>query len=497
MKLRAKLITSFGTLLLVVILVFTAITYGTFAEFLTREGKEVLQLKAQAFLLQFNGVMDQEYARFRRARRNWHGRGPGTISGKEGELAARGIFRNVSVLAGASARRAEFPAQPAAKTAARPQDLDLRLVQLPEGIFLVGPLVGKAGRSEGLLAARLDLARLRRFLLAQARVAKALIALSLHGHLLTACSPPGGPSLEGAQVAALLRPSWEKTGQALSLGRYLVLTSMATREGVQISYILPRGVSHRELAKLKDRLFVAILLLGYLAVWLVLVIAYRISRPISDLCQASKDIISFNYETPVKLLSGQDEIGALGESFETMRRKIKELVSQDSLTRTYNRRHLMEVLGKEVAKALRLGEELSCLMIDIDHFKRINDRYGHRCGDEVLERLGRLLMAEVRSYDTLARYGGEEFTLLLPNTGTETAWHIAERLRQRVAAFAFSWQGETIRCTLSLGVSTLAGGRPADPESLIDQADQALYAAKDAGRNRTVLFRAADLDREG
>jgi len=143
---------------------------------------------------------------------------------------------------------------------------------------------------------------------------------------------------------------------------------------------------------------------------------------------------------------------------------------------------------EEISQWLRRGGQLSCLLVDLDYFKQINDRHGHQAGDLVLQEVARTLSKELRASDVLARYGGEEFVLLLPATGSERAAEIAERLRTAIASLALtSGRGMSLRVTASFGLASLVGGQRAtlqDPGLwLLRQADQALYTAKAHGRN--------------
>jgi diguanylate cyclase (GGDEF)-like protein len=161
----------------------------------------------------------------------------------------------------------------------------------------------------------------------------------------------------------------------------------------------------------------------------------------------------------------------------------------DVLTQVANRRFFDRRLREEISQWLRRGGELSCLLVDLDCFKQINDRHGHQTGDMVLQEVARTLSKGLRESDVLARYGGEEFVLLLPATGSERAAEIAERLRAAVACLVISpAQGVMLQVTASIGLASLAGGRSATLEDpglwLLRQADQALYAAKANGRNR-------------
>jgi len=166
--------------------------------------------------------------------------------------------------------------------------------------------------------------------------------------------------------------------------------------------------------------------------------------------------------------------------------EIHRLAILDGLTQTHNRRYLTEFLDAEVSRAVRYGRPLSLLIFDLDRFKSINDAHGHLGGDHVLRELADCVRPEVRTGDVFARYGGEEFALVLVETPLDHAAAAAERLRAKIAAHAFDFQGRTIRATVSIGVA----GTPADPvdtpTDLLAAADARLYLAKQTGRNRVV-----------
>jgi two-component system cell cycle response regulator len=157
--------------------------------------------------------------------------------------------------------------------------------------------------------------------------------------------------------------------------------------------------------------------------------------------------------------------------------------TSDALTACVNRRALLDRLEEELERVNRYDLTLGVMMIDVDHFKRINDSRGHVVGDDVLRQLGAMLRAEVRAVDTVARYGGEEFVILLPETALAGAVALAERIRERVAQRDFAEDGSGLRTTISIGVTTLAADDVEDPEGVLTRADAALYRAKDAGRN--------------
>lgn len=162
----------------------------------------------------------------------------------------------------------------------------------------------------------------------------------------------------------------------------------------------------------------------------------------------------------------------------------------DPLTGVYNRRHLDRRLSEEVSIALRYGLPLSVLLLDIDFFKKINDRHGHQAGDEVLVAMVKLVSKELREVDVLARYGGEEFLIIAPHTNLLDATNVAERVRKCVEAHTFSLPNglggvSEIKVTVSIGVASSADGA-ADEERLVQVADKNLIQAKQDGRNRVI-----------
>jgi len=171
----------------------------------------------------------------------------------------------------------------------------------------------------------------------------------------------------------------------------------------------------------------------------------------------------------------------------TLANELKELAATDSLTGILNRRTIEVETMRQLAQIKRSGDNVAIMMIDVDHFKQINDRHGHPAGDEVLRRLAHLMRSVVRGTDYIARYGGEEFCILLPATGEKQAAALAERLRRLYSELRVDWNGHSLQSTISIGVadSRQAGS---DLETLIKAVDTALYQAKHQGRNRVVGF---------
>ncbi|MDX9859504.1 MAG: diguanylate cyclase [Rhodospirillales bacterium] len=167
--------------------------------------------------------------------------------------------------------------------------------------------------------------------------------------------------------------------------------------------------------------------------------------------------------------------------------KIREMAVTDELTGLFNRRHFFERLKVEMNRAKRYGHPLSCVILDLDHFKRVNDTHGHPAGDSVLRSVAQVLQSNCRSADVLARYGGEEFVGILPETTIEGAASMAEKVRMAIESMAVAVaDGQDVRITASFGVAgvTQSDGAEIDEDELTRLADQALYRAKTTGRNR-------------
>ena len=173
---------------------------------------------------------------------------------------------------------------------------------------------------------------------------------------------------------------------------------------------------------------------------------------------------------------------------ESILKKYKEfnhLIRFDTLTNLYNRRALESFFHQELNRVRRYNQNLSVLMLDVDFFKKVNDQYGHKVGDEVLKRLSATFKDELREVDIAARYGGEEFVILMPETDKNIAFKVATRLRQKSEQLSFSVKG--LHVTISGGISAA----PTDGDQihqLIEKADKAMYQAKQKGRNRIELF---------
>ncbi|MCW8908201.1 MAG: diguanylate cyclase [Sedimenticola sp.] len=175
------------------------------------------------------------------------------------------------------------------------------------------------------------------------------------------------------------------------------------------------------------------------------------------------------------------------QALEAANSELDRLGRTDGLTGLLNRRAWEECLHNEYKRFARSRQNATLVMFDIDHFKKVNDTYGHQAGDEVIRQVARQLQESKREVDIGGRYGGEEFCVILLDTDSQGGELFAERLRKAVAALTFDWEGQKFQCTISLGISQLTPEQPA-PGTWLEQADKALYQSKEGGRNRTTIY---------
>ncbi|MDB4906668.1 MAG: putative rane protein [Gemmatimonadetes bacterium] len=198
----------------------------------------------------------------------------------------------------------------------------------------------------------------------------------------------------------------------------------------------------------------------------------------------------FTQEYDVDSDKRSDAITAVGSAYNRVRSQLASMVLTDPLTGCLNRRGFDQALAREVSRASRAKSELSMLALDLDHFKRVNDTLGHMAGDDVLRRIGELLLQTARGGDVVARTGGEEFSILLPDTGAAGAYMLATRLCETVRERPFQAGSEQVGITVSIGVVSATPGLvpPTSAEELARRADEALYGAKRGGRDRTRVW---------
>ncbi len=190
----------------------------------------------------------------------------------------------------------------------------------------------------------------------------------------------------------------------------------------------------------------------------------------------------------------QEDLAERERQLSEVNDKLLHISLTDGLTGVDNRRSLEERLHEMFEHSLRLHEPIAVVMCDIDHFKLVNDTHGHAAGDEILKQFAGILKHQAREIDRVGRYGGEEFLLLLPGTVLDAAVTFAERLRECVDSHTFSFEGGTLRKTVSCGVAAFPHPRVSGRDALLKAADDALYVAKEAGRNRVVRFDSAEFN---
>ncbi|PCI58394.1 MAG: hypothetical protein COB45_00540 [Gammaproteobacteria bacterium] len=233
---------------------------------------------------------------------------------------------------------------------------------------------------------------------------------------------------------------------------------------------------------------------------LSLLLAYFIVKPLKKVIASFDLIASGNFDVDIIQPNQYDEFGDLVNKFNNMAVKLKEmrlaseqknqqlleLSIRDHLTGLFNHRHLIEYGESRVLEANRYGTVLGLLMIDIDHFKRVNDTYGHPCGDYVLTEIALLLKENLRVIDILARYGGEEFTVIMPNTTKDEAKVVANKICKKIQEHNFFYHKKQFRITVSIGIAIQQKSENKIMK-IIKRADQALYQSKGNGRNQASL----------
>jgi diguanylate cyclase (GGDEF)-like protein len=196
------------------------------------------------------------------------------------------------------------------------------------------------------------------------------------------------------------------------------------------------------------------------------------------------------HELQVRLRAGK-RLADLQAQLMAAREALREQATKDSLTHLWNRSSILDMLDRELARSGREHTPIGVVIVDLDHFKSVNDSHGHLAGDAVLCEAARRMQGAIRQYDSMGRYGGEEFLILLPGCDEQSSFTQAERLRKQLAQAEMSLSDTSLRLTASFGVTCATPGEPWSHETLIRKADEALYLAKKLGRNR-VEFLACD-----
>ncbi|BDM79637.1 diguanylate cyclase [Acaryochloris marina] len=262
-----------------------------------------------------------------------------------------------------------------------------------------------------------------------------------------------------------------------------------------IAFQNTENLRQAQLVRGRVRLLVAIIFL--LALTIAVICAYALSRsilvPLYRLQEGVKHLADGNLKYRIKLKT-QDEFSRLANTFNAMAGSLEQsqtdlerLATLDGLTEVYNRREFNRWLSVEFERSRRDEHPVSLIMVDLDHFKQLNDTYGHQAGDEALCCVAQLLRKEVRPGDIVSRYGGEEFAIILPKSSVEDSVAVAHRIRREIAIQPIRISSEDrIHLTASLGLATFPSDVQSE-EALLRKADQALFQAKKLGRNRVCL----------
>jgi diguanylate cyclase (GGDEF)-like protein len=217
-------------------------------------------------------------------------------------------------------------------------------------------------------------------------------------------------------------------------------------------------------------------------------VAARMNRLVEIFAKAQEGDFSGRFEEPDEKLP--DPVSVIGRAYNQMRERLQAIVLTDPLSGCYNRRGLNQLAEREVARAIRQKKEVAVLAIDLDHFKRVNDQYGHLTGDEVIREVGDLLRRTAREADVVARFGGEEFTILAPETNEEGALILADRVMEAFRSNKFRSLPPDARITTSIGIAAEFARDDEVAKLLMARADEALYVAKRNGRDRSVVWHA-------
>lgn len=210
-----------------------------------------------------------------------------------------------------------------------------------------------------------------------------------------------------------------------------------------------------------------------------------LNKPINpDILKAKVKVFIELWQQREDLRQANQELEKAYLRIKQQEQELREMAIHDHLTGLYQRRWFDELLSKEYIKTRRNKQPCSLAILDIDHFKRVNDTYGHQSGDKVLIDIAKAMQENVRASDHACRYGGEEFAIIMPETHSETAVGIAERLRSVIGQLTFHLNETVLTVTISIGIVTIGGAVDCSVEDMVQKADTFLYQAKDEGRNR-------------
>jgi diguanylate cyclase (GGDEF)-like protein len=378
-------------------------------------------------------------------------------------------------------------------------------------MMIVEPIKAADGRFLGLFAAKINFGTIGDILenFALGKTGQVYL-ITPDGTLILSSRSTSLPFMQTKLAAKTTRALFENKSVSLEYTDYLKKKVVGTLKHVPlldwaVVAQIERGEAFGQIVRLRNLtlLMVSGLLLGIgLTAYLL---GLTIVRPLDRLTHGAAKVADGNLEVDLPVVSrgelrylfeafnhmvarlrqGRKKLDAINETLRYKNQELEQLSVTDGLTGLHNHKHLIETLARQVAQAERYNHPFSVLMIDVDHFKKYNDTYGHPAGDDVLVKIASILKESVRTVDYAARYGGEEFLLVLSETPLEGALEVAERIRASVTEDAFGSDNEKVQITVSIGVAEFPANGDSS-ESIMASADAALYKAKRRGRNRVV-----------
>ena len=382
-----------------------------------------------------------------------------------------------------------------------------------ESMLIAEEVLGSDGRPLGVLVAKISLSAISSILkLRSMEGIDEIYLMEASGRILVSSEPMhqvGFPSISSIDIPSAMRSQNQKPRDYIGyrdkavIGMALPIESMGwlivaeiDKKNAYADIILLRKITITIVAGLM--LFIGLIgyVFGQSLVWPV----QRLSREAASVASGNLDVdipvtglSEVSYLTQVfnhmvdSLRHSREEISTAHNSLLETNKVLQQLSITDGLTGLFNRKHIMDLFGREVVRSQRYDKPLTILLLDIDHFKEINDTCGHQTGDAVLGQLAESLMQSVRECDYVGRYGGEEFLIILPDSNIQSGFATAERIRKNVSTRKITVNKDNISLTVSIGVAGYPkdGG---DVESIIRKADDALYKAKANGRNRVTVL---------
>jgi diguanylate cyclase (GGDEF)-like protein len=430
--------------------------------------------------------------------------GAALISSYLGEVYGRfGVYETLAVL---DARRrvvataGQNPDEDLSSIAATPGDVPSFLVFGESGakLWLQSPVLGGEGKTVGWLVLRCGFESLREEIGSEDESARVRLTAAPDRLVLA------HPQNRDAEPEPEIVPQegsiseYRDSGGVLVLAAGRALTGIDLEDPLFLTVTTDWDTAFAAVSELGRRIVLLSVLVAALVIALGYGLVVSLTRPLERLTEGAQALSRGNYSLELPIAT-RDEIGSLTEVFNRMtlalkksHERLERLSETDELTKLFNRRQFRKALDSELSRADRKGAPFSLIMIDIDHFKAFNDRFGHLRGDELLEQFGEYLPSTLSQGEIAARYGGEEFVVILPGATTEQAAERAESIRK---GFEGEYAGED-GVTLSLGVGTWPSHGQSALE-LIDSADRALYDAKERGRNRVVVANAERSEKHG